>query len=208
MALEAHHQAFWQSYYESGELPWDIQGPSPHFVSCLNDLSIRTMFPHAPARLFVPGAGRGHDAVFFAQQGYQVTCLDLAPSAPFSANQAYPAYFPSKITYQAGNLFEIESREEPYEAFDGVIEHTCFCAIPPSKRVDYVQATSQLLKSGGVLLGVFWEHSKPDGPPFSVAHAELLPLFSKNFDLLVRQVQPETANGRSGQETLYLWRKK
>ena len=205
MALEARHQAFWQSYYESGELPWDIQGPSPHFLSALNDSSIRALFPQPPADLFVPGAGRGHDAVFFAQQGYRVTCLDLAPSAPVRAAQVYPAYFPEKIVYQVGNLFDMQ---ENAGAFDGLVEHTCFCAIPPSLREAYVQSASLLLRQNGVLLGVFWEHPMPDGPPFSVSHAELQSLFCERFDLVVRQAQPETARDRPGQETLYLWRKK
>ena len=48
----------------------------------------------------------------------------------------------------------------------GVVEHTCFCAIDPSRRSDYLGAVTRLLVPGGWLLGLFWCHDRPGGPPF------------------------------------------
>jgi thiopurine S-methyltransferase len=51
-------------------------------------------------------------------------------------------------------------------SLQGVVEHTCFCAIDPSRRSDYLAAVTRLLAPGGWLLGLFWCHTLPGGPPF------------------------------------------
>lgn len=208
MLPEPRHQEFWQSYYESGDLPWDLQGPSPHFAMGLRRPEFSDAFPRPPAALFVPGAGRGHDAVYFAESGYRVTCLDLAPSAPLRASEAYPALIPARIRYEVGNLFELYGDLDWKDRFDGAAEHTCFCAIPPTLREDYVKTAAWVLKPGGVLFGVFWNHPMPNGPPYSTELQDLNRLFTPDFELVSRMPCPQTAGGRPGTEHIYLWRKR
>ena len=52
------------------------------------------------------------------------------------------------------NIFDLVP--EFQNQFDYVIEHTCFCAIDPSLRPNYVELAAQLLQpQGGVAGGIF-----------------------------------------------------
>lgn len=51
-------------------------------------------------------------------------------------------------------------------SLSGVVEHTCFCAIDPSQRDHYRSTVDRLLEPGGWLLGVFFCHDRPGGPPY------------------------------------------
>ena len=51
-------------------------------------------------------------------------------------------------------------------SLSGIVEHTCFCAIDPARRADYIDTVGSLLAPGGWLLGLFWCHGNPGGPPW------------------------------------------
>ena len=51
-------------------------------------------------------------------------------------------------------------------SLQGVLEHTCFCAIDPAQREAYLDTVARLLAPGGWLLGLFWCHRRLDGPPW------------------------------------------
>src|SRR5690606_37268345 len=57
--------------------------------------------------------------------------------------------------------------------FDLVVENTCFCAIEPARRDDYVTAVAESLRPGGSLVGLFYAHGTPGGPPFTTDAPEL-----------------------------------
>lgn len=191
----SHHVDFWQARYDAlktGEpLPWDLQGPSPHVMDWLN-------LP--PGRMIVPGAGRGHEAALFARHGFQVTAVDYAPGAVETAQLLYGDLMPASLDYQQADLLTLADNPAYLESFDYWLEHTCFCAIPRSKRGAYIETAAVLLKPGGLLLGIFWHHADPDGPPFSTTPEEVKPLFADAFVMESMMPVAQNAGGRSGQE--------
>jgi thiopurine S-methyltransferase len=58
-------------------------------------------------------------------------------------------------------------------SLEGVVEHTCFCAIDPAQRPAYLARVHQLLVPGGWLLALFWCHPRPGGPPWGSDPAAL-----------------------------------
>ncbi|MCU0523678.1 MAG: TPMT family class I SAM-dependent methyltransferase [Elainella sp. Prado103] len=163
---------FWQGRYQEGTDRWDLGQPAPPFVSLLT----ADQAP-APGSMAVLGSGRGHDALLFAAHGFAVTGFDFAPFAIETATQAaqqrgLPAQFLCR------DIFTLA--EEFSHQFDYVLEHTCFCAILPEQRADYVQMVHQILRPGGELIALFWAHSRPGGPPFGVSLAEIRQLFEGN----------------------------
>ncbi|MGB5975579.1 MAG: SAM-dependent methyltransferase, partial [Nodosilinea sp.] len=66
----------WEQRYQTGTPRWDLGQPSPAFQVLLASAEAPQ-----PGAAIVLGAGRGHDALFFAQQGFEVTAVDFAPSA-------------------------------------------------------------------------------------------------------------------------------
>lgn len=152
----------------------------------------------------VVGCGFGHDVRAISRDGARVTGIDLAPSAVAGALE-----FPKvgNETYLPADLFDLPG--ELIGRFDWVFEHTCFCAIEPGRRSDYVKAVDALLKPEGIFLAVFYmDPDHEEGPPFGTTEAELDALFAARFEL-VRQWLPKTAyEGRQGRELMRLLRKK
>src|SRR4051812_46279454 len=65
----------WDERYEKGETPWDTGRPSSELLRVLAEESV------TPDRAVELGCGTGANAVWLAQQGFDVTALDLSPLA-------------------------------------------------------------------------------------------------------------------------------
>ena len=186
----------WEAQYEKGETPWDKGAPSPGLLDFLAAEPLR-------GRVLVPGCGAGHDVRALAKAAEEVVGIDIA-SAAVRLAQSYPRVAGER--YELADLFHLPPAMRG--AFDWVWEHTCFCAIDPAQRADYVSAVARALKAGGSLLAIFYldpGNSSPDeGPPFEVSVAELDRLFLPRFEL-VREWLPQRAYaGREGREWMRL----
>ena len=92
-------------------------------------------------------------------------------------------------------------------SLQGVLEHTCFCAIDPVQRGAYVEAVQQLLAPGGWLLGLFWCHQRPDGPPWGSDPVQLAQqLAAAGFHQEIWEPAQGSAPERDN-EWLGLWRR-
>lgn len=185
----------WNLRYRAGDTPWD-QGAA-HPVLC-------HMLTHGAlsGRVLVPGCGTGHDVRELARRGLPVTGLDVAPLALEQARRHEQV---AGETYVAGDLFDLPAALRG--AFDGVFEHTCFCAIDPARRADYVAAVAEALRPGGHLLAVFFANPDHhgDGPPFGCTAGELDGLFAGPFRLLEEHGEIPTYPERAGRELLRLY---
>ncbi|PSB18067.1 SAM-dependent methyltransferase [filamentous cyanobacterium CCP1] len=190
---------FWEERYQDGTTRWDLGQPAPPFVTLLNA-------PNAPkpGRVAVLGSGRGHDALLFADRGFDVVGFDFAPSAVQEATVAARSRQLSAQFLQR-DIFELEN--EFAASFDYVLEHTCYCAIDPSLRSDYVQVVQKILRPGGELIGLFWAHSRPEGPPFGTTLEEIKQRFTAFEPVLI--MQPENSvDSRKDEEYLVRFRLK
>jgi methyl halide transferase len=190
-------QAFWESRYQSGDMPWEKGAPSPGLVDFL------TAHPDlAPASVGVPGCGTGHDVRAWARAGLQVFGFDIAPSAIRRAVQQTRS---TRLTAQ----FQVADflRDAPPFPFDWIFEHTLFCAIQPAERDEYLQALLRWLKPDGHYLAVNYLIPNRDGPPFGTTREELVQRFSPHFDLLQEWV-PRSYPNRTGLELMLWWRRR
>lgn len=193
---------FWQDRYQSGNMPWDLGHASPHFEYLLKTQSEKL----PPGRMAVLGSGRGHDAAYFAAAGFEVTGFDYAPGAVEAARQLYG----NAVTFVQADICDLAfaAPGSPYhQAFDYLLEHTCFCAIHPSQRDDYARSARDLLKPGGLLIGVFWEHGDDDGPPHNTTLADVDRHFGEGFERIRMEERPPVSD-REGVERLLLLRRK
>lgn len=159
---------FWLNHYNKGHTPWDLGGVSPGVR-----MLVKRDFPPS-GRVFIPGCGRGYEAIWLAGLGYAVTALDIVePPLDFLRVQA--GVLGVKVETLLQDMFRLDS------SFDGVfdvfLEQTCFCAISPALHRDYEILAHRVLKPGGRLLGVFMEVPFDDGPPYSNPPRQVLPLF-------------------------------
>lgn len=182
----------WEQRYQEGTTRWDLGQPTPPFVHLLQSSEAPE-----PGTAVVLGAGRGYEALLFAQHGFEVTAVDFAPSAVAAMAQLAQASGTPLRTLQR-NIFDLVP--ECQGQFDYVIEHTCFCAIDPSLRPTYVQLVADLLKPNGTLLAVFFTHRRPGGPPYGSNPEEIRALFEPCF--VVESLTPTTNSvpSRRGEE--------
>ena len=136
----------WQRRYEQNDTPWDKGVSAPALTTFLRENQIA-------GRVLVPGCGRGHDVrALGTQPNISVVGLDISSTA---VAQAKELSSPSDldVNFIVGDFFDLPSQLK--RSFDWLVEHTCFCAIKPEQRPDYVLAAASALRMGGKIFGIF-----------------------------------------------------
>lgn len=191
---------YWEKRYQEGSTHWDLGQAAPPFMSLLNLPAAPT-----PGCAAVLGCGRGYDALLFAERGFEVIGFDFAPSAIATARRlAQNAN--STARFLQRDIFDLVDEFPRY--FDYVVEHTCFCALAPEQRPAYVQLVRSILKPKGKLIGLFFTHNLPGGPPFGSTPAEIYQEFAADFEILALEPVKNSVPGRQGEEHLGRFRLK
>lgn len=197
--LDYREVAFWDDRYTTGRTNWDIGQPAPPLVA---------FAPQLPRplgrRLACLGCGRGHDALFFAELGWSVAGFDFSEVALRYANERAASHG-LLVDFQRRDLFTLDG--DYRRVFDVVVEHTCFCAIDPNRRDDYVAVVRELLKPGGFFVGLFYAILPEDGPPFPTSADELRRRFAEGFEEQALFVPDTSVEGRAGRELLAVFRR-
>ena len=192
----------WEHRYRTGATPWEKGAAAPPLLDWIRQRGALY------GSILVPGCGNGHDvrALAAAAPTAEIVGLDIAPSAIGRA-RGYPRA--GKEIYRIADLFDLPS--DLANRFDWVFEHTCFCALEPAKRADYVRAILGALTSQGALLAVFflnpWDpgEAPPEGgPPFGTSREELGALFDNDFRLVEEFIPQSAYPGREGREIVRL----
>ena len=202
---------FWEALYAEGNDGWELREPSPALVAWLAGGGRFTisggpeMAPALPPsadapRVAVPGCGRGHDARLLAQRGYQVVGFDFAEAAVSEA-RALAAAEGLAARFERRDIFTLAA--DFAGTFDAVWEYTCFCAIDPARRADYVEVVRAILRPGGTLLACFYPlREGGDGPPYPVSLAEVERLLARGFRVDESRAPAASAERRRGLEWL------
>jgi SAM-dependent methyltransferase len=189
---------FWTGLYERGGDGWELRQPAPPLVEFVERM------PPPPGRVAVPGCGRGHDVRYLARRGYTTVGFDFSPAAvdearALASGEGVAAEFVQQDIFTLAGDFP--------HAFDGAWEYTCFCAIDPRRRADYVRTMAAIIKPGGWLLACFFPmRRRAAGPPFPVSTREVRRLFTRHFRV-ERAYEPRSVRPRQGQEWMVLWRR-
>ena len=209
---------FWDGLYAAAQDGWDLGGAAPALEDWLASGRFSSlgsikcggpeMAPALPqaadtrarARVAVPGAGRGHDARLLARHGYRVTAFDFALAAVAEARRLAAADGVD-VAVEQRDVFTLG--EDFAGAFDGVWEYTCFCAIDPARREEYVRVLHTILRPGGLLLACFFPlREGGDGPPFPVLRADIDRALADRFTVLRAGPSGRSADRRQNLEWL------
>jgi methyl halide transferase len=191
----------WNERYNNNDMPWEKGYGTPVLTELL------TFVPEyfkINSDALVIGCGLGHDVALLHEAGINAVGLDISKTALELAQQAHPELGDVWIL---DNLFTIS---DSFCAYDLVWEHTCYCAIPPEMRNDYVTSVYNLLKPNAYLAGVFFTDTgqAPDiGPPFSTSRNEVFVNFSKLFYLKWEGKPTQSYPGRENCEWVMIWQK-
>jgi SAM-dependent methyltransferase len=191
--------AFWENLYRRRGDGWELGEPAPPLVEFVRAT------PPPRGRVAVPGCGRGHDVRFLARQGYDAVGFDFAADAIHDA-RALEARQPSGGRFEQRDIFALAT--DYHGAFDGAWEYTCFCAIDPARRAEYVRVMAAILRPGGWFLACFYPvRLRGGGPPFPVTRSAVRRLLAPAFRIERAGAPLRSLPRRSGQEWMVFARK-
>ncbi len=191
---------FWNQRYLDNNIGWDLGKVSPPFVHLVES---GMLAPHST--ILIPGAGRGWEAIYLARLGFQVTVVDFAPEAISSVRREAEREG-VKVNLVEEDLFLLDP--ERHGLFDYLLEQTCFCAIDPPRRPEYVQMAARMIHPGGELVGLFYIHGREGGPPWTTTAEEVRILFRQEFDFVEFALSSQSVESRKGEEILARLRRK
>lgn len=194
--METRGAGFWNEIYAAGDPPWEMGLPAPPLVEVLEGYRA----PSAGTAL-VPGCGYGNEAILLGENGWIVTAVDFAPAAAERVKRRAEGL---SVSVLERDIFGLD--EDFPGHFDLVLEHTCYCAIPPEMRGQYAQVMATVLKEGGILVGLFWE-VEGEGPPYSSDPKDIERHFSRHFDIARLEQAGNSFAERRGEEWLAILRK-
>lgn len=180
---------FWHQRWDTQQIAFHQQQVNPLLQRYWSTLQLEQ-----GSKVFVPLCGKSVDMLWLLEQGHQLVgseLSELAVEAFFTENQLQPQCSPMEglgssqlqqwqvdsLTLLCGDLFAIDANS--CGQFDVVYDRAALIALPESMRQGYVDKLRSLLKPSGQVLLITLEYPPElhQGPPFSVAEAEFMPLF-------------------------------
>lgn len=164
----------WDSHYQSGEPPWETGEPSAELARVIAEETIQ------PCRVIELGCGTGINAVWLAQQGFDVTGVDSSRLAIDKARQrATEANVNVRLVVD-----DVLHLAEDYQPFPFFFDRGCYHAVRQIDAPGYVRTLKRVTMPGAVGLLLTGNARCPppegQGPPVVSAeelHAELEPVF-------------------------------
>jgi 2-polyprenyl-3-methyl-5-hydroxy-6-metoxy-1,4-benzoquinol methylase len=115
-----NQHADWNDRYREGNLPWDTGRPSSELQSVLKKNAIW------PCRALEIGCGTGTNSVWLAQQGFEVTGIDVAPLAVEQAEKRARAAGVKARFLAADVLQQLPDLNGPFDFF---FDRGCYHAV-------------------------------------------------------------------------------
>lgn len=188
----------WQGLYEANDMRWDLGEVAPPFIRLWEEGKLPV------GKTLIPGCGRGHEVVFLAKNGFDVTGVDSAEgAADYLRNALRERNLAGRVLLQ--DFFSLD--DSHHGVYDLVIEQTFFCAIAPRQRLDYCQTIARILKPGGMLAGLFYNTGEEGGPPYNTTREDIEKTFSKTFAIQRLDKTPWSIEKRKGKEWLAIMKK-
>jgi SAM-dependent methyltransferase len=194
-------QDYWNEKYLRKEDHWDLNHPTQVFVDLLN-----SPFQLKRGKMLVLGCGSGHDAILFAENGFEVTANDFSSQAISRIKKnaklkKVKIDFLKKDLFKLGNLFP--------RKFNFVLEYTAYCAIYPSRRTEYRDVVYKVLKNKGLFIALLFPLQNKAGhfPPFPIDMIETYKLFEEKFKLKYFEKPKSSVQPRKNNEVLMIWEK-
>jgi SAM-dependent methyltransferase len=162
----------WDSYYQGDAAPWETKHPSTELQRVIAEEKLQ------PCRTIELGCGTGINAVWLAQQGFEVTAVDISPRAIEKA-RGRAAAAGAKIRFAVADVLDLKEVSDTYAFF---FDRGCYHVVREFDVQAYLRTLRQLTVPGslGLVLTGNARETYEDGPPVVTEEelrAELPPVF-------------------------------
>ncbi len=134
-------QLFFEFQYRFSKPPWDSGVTPPEVTRFIESNSKR-------GRALDLGCGTGTNAIYLAQQGFQVVGVDFSAKAIATA-RAKAKHANLAIDFYVADVTRLEFLREP---FDYVLDIGCFHGVDSTRRDEYVAHLARLTKPGSTFM--------------------------------------------------------
>jgi methyl halide transferase len=171
--------------YRTGETPWELNRPDKHLVNIIKKEKIQ------PCKVLEIGCGTGNNAIWLAEQGFDVKAVDFSALAIEKAKEKAKKQ-EAEICFDLAD-FLIKPAEQ--QTFDFIFDRGCFHSFDTEEdRKTFAANVAWCLKQKGLWFSILGNADAPprnEGPPMrsaldivqaTEAFFEILFLISDYFD--------------------------
>lgn len=165
----------WDRRYRGNRRPpWDSDRPDRRLVEAVKNGTIK------PGRVVELGCGSGTDAVYLASKGFDVTALDVAPTALMKA-RGRAAKAKVKVRWLLADVLG----PPPMKPFDVIFDCGCYHGVRRANAAGYVKTAGALSRGGTLMLILAGNANEPRhyGPP-RVDETHFVGDFAKTWDIV------------------------
>jgi thiopurine S-methyltransferase len=178
------HPDFWLDRWQTGEIGFHLNQTNANLLKFWSGLNVKP-----PAQVFVPLCGKSLDMHWLSQQGYQIVGVELsvlAVSAFFAEANLQPSrskhgrfecWQAGNIRILCGDFFDLGV--DDVAGCNFIYDRAALIALPESLRILYVEHLRRIFthRTQGMLVVLNYPQHEMRGPPFSVAHEEVIALY-------------------------------
>jgi len=191
--MKARDKEFWNRRYRMGRTPWDFGGVPAALIDWLATA--------APGRVLIPGCGSGYEVRAFHEHGWDVQAIDFSTAAVERAHDVLGALAGRVI------LDDFFTHEFGEPKFDVIYERTFLCSLPPDLWPRVVRRATELLVTGGKLIGFFLYGHENDPPPYPLTEPEARALFDAQFTRVEDKPVQDSLPLFAGRERWQIWQR-
>jgi thiopurine S-methyltransferase len=179
--------SFWKQKWEQKEIAFHGSETNPLLVKYFAELSL----PKG-SRLFLPLCGKTLDIHWLLASGYRVAGAELSGIAvaelfaelgvtPSTSQQgSLTHYQAAQIDIFEGDIFDLT--EDLLGPVDAVYDRAALVALPEGLRQQYAQHLTKITnRAPQLLLGIEYDQSLRDGPPFSLPADKIREVYHETY---------------------------
>lgn len=154
----------WDTHYQSGTPPWETGQPSQELARVIAEERI------APCRVIDLGCGSGINSVWLAQQGFDVTGVDVTPLAIERARER-AAEAGVRVRFVLDDVLDLRERYEPFPFF---FDRGCYHSVRDPGVEAFLRTLQRITALGslGLVLAGNAREPPPEGQGPPVVSAE------------------------------------
>jgi SAM-dependent methyltransferase len=180
----------WDRAYRDGKRPsWDARQAAPELVRVVEEEEIVK-----PCRVVVLGCGSGDNAIYLAQQGFDVTAIDLAPTAlRIAEKKADEAGV--KVNWMLADVLNVPN----LEPFEFVFDRGCYHNVRYVDTEGFVESLEKITAGDARCLILSLNR---DGPP-GIREQTMRDDFAEAFE--IDWLESRRRVGRNGENPNGSW---
>jgi thiopurine S-methyltransferase len=186
---------FWLDRWKTGRIGFHQEGVNPKLIE---------FWPILPkgSSVLVPLCGKSNDMIWLAEQGYQVTGVELSSLAVIQFlgdnDLSYDTHQQGELKIHTVNGLPLRIVEGDYflfteSEFDACYDRAAMIAMPDSRRAEYVTHTLGRMSSTASLLLISLQYDgDTQGPPFSVDEESITVLWGNKIQRIASENLAQT----------------